>query len=68
MQLRCARAIVNLCTFNPPTAWGVMSERGDADCAIQTHNGVKSFDVNMKNIYIKKLIKKIIRKYLVCRV
>ena len=32
---------LHLCTFKTPISWAVVSERGDADCAFQTRNGVK---------------------------
>jgi hypothetical protein len=32
---------LHICTFKTPTKWAVMSERGDADCAFETRNGVK---------------------------
>jgi len=33
---------LHLCTFKTPTSWAVMSERGDADCAFQMRNGLRS--------------------------
>ena len=35
------RPVLHLCTFQTPPSGAVMSERGDADCAFQMHNGVK---------------------------
>jgi hypothetical protein len=35
--------IKNLFSFKTPTKWAVMSEQGDADCAFEMRNGVKTF-------------------------
>jgi len=35
--------VLHLCSFKTPTSWAVMSEEGDADCALKTRNGVKLF-------------------------
>jgi hypothetical protein len=32
------RFVLHLCSFKTPTPWAVMSEEGDADCALKTHN------------------------------
>jgi hypothetical protein len=39
-----------LYTFNTPTSWAVMSERGDADCAFEMRNGVKDLQIIMNDI------------------
>ena len=36
---------LHLCTFKTPPLGAVMSERGDADCALKMHNGVKFIDL-----------------------
>ena len=33
--------ILHLCTFKTPPKGAVMSEQGDADCALKMRNGVK---------------------------
>ena len=33
--------MLHLCTFKTPPSGAVMSERGDADCALKMRNGVK---------------------------
>ena len=47
---------LHLCTFKTPTKWAVMSERGDADCAFEMHNGVKKGSrFRKKGTYVKPI-------------
>jgi hypothetical protein len=44
--------MLHLCSFKTPTPWAVMSEEGDADCALKMRNGVKALRNRVKIPYI----------------